>query len=90
MDEALISLQNVGKLYRNGTIALAHMDLAIRAGEFLTLLGPSGCGKSTALRVIAGLEKANSGKVLRQLPRQGRRDRLRLSGADLDALGADS
>ncbi len=68
MNDALISFHDVGKLYRNGTIALAHVDLAIRAGEFLTLLGPSGCGKSTALRLIAGLEKASSGQVERVLP----------------------
>ncbi len=70
MNEALISLQDVGKLYRNGTVALAHFDLAIRKGEFLTLLGPSGCGKSTALRLVAGLETASSGGIERAVPRQ--------------------
>jgi NitT/TauT family transport system ATP-binding protein len=66
--EALIFLENVGKQYRNGVTALAHLDLEIRAGEFLTLLGPSGCGKSTALRLIAGVERQTAGVILRHLP----------------------
>jgi NitT/TauT family transport system ATP-binding protein len=68
MTEALVALRDVSKSYRNGTLALAHVDLEIRAGEFLTLLGPSGCGKSTALRLMAGLEVPSSGKVVRALP----------------------
>ncbi len=40
------------------------LDLAVAAGEFLVLLGPSGCGKTTGLRMIAGLEIADSGQIL--------------------------
>jgi NitT/TauT family transport system ATP-binding protein len=57
----LVALEDVSKTYRNGTVALAHLNLAIERGEFLTLLGPSGCGKSTVLRLIAGLDDATSG-----------------------------
>jgi NitT/TauT family transport system ATP-binding protein len=57
----LVAIEDVGKTYRNGTVALAHLNLAIETGEFLTLLGPSGCGKSTVLRLIAGLDDATSG-----------------------------
>lgn len=69
MDAALITLNDVGKTYRNGTVALAGCDLAIRRGEFLTLLGPSGCGKSTALRLIAGLDRPSTGAITSDLPK---------------------
>jgi NitT/TauT family transport system ATP-binding protein len=44
--------------------ALSDIDLAIRPGEFVSLIGPSGCGKTTLLRVIADLEHITSGSVL--------------------------
>ena len=44
--------------------ALDRLDLAVRAGEFLTLLGPSGCGKTTALRLLSGLETPDTGQIL--------------------------
>jgi NitT/TauT family transport system ATP-binding protein len=59
----LVTLVGVGKEFKNGVVALARFDLCVRAGEFLSLLGPSGCGKSTALRLIAGLDHATSGKI---------------------------
>ena len=59
----LLSLRNVGKVFSNGVTALSKVDLAIREGDFLSLLGPSGCGKSTALRLIAGLSTPTSGQL---------------------------
>jgi NitT/TauT family transport system ATP-binding protein len=62
-DRSLVSLRKIGKTFANGVVALDGFDLAVRDGEFLTLLGPSGCGKSTALRVIAGLSEPTAGSV---------------------------
>ena len=44
--------------------AVDNITLEIPAGEFFSMLGPSGCGKTTTLRVIAGFEEADSGRVL--------------------------
>jgi NitT/TauT family transport system ATP-binding protein len=60
---AVVSLRGVGKTFENGTVALRGFDLAVRDGEFVSLLGPSGCGKSTALRIIAGLSEASQGTI---------------------------
>jgi NitT/TauT family transport system ATP-binding protein len=65
MTKLFVSLREVGKTYKTGTVALAHVDLDVRAGEILTLLGPSGCGKSTILRLIAGLDEVTSGTLTR-------------------------
>lgn len=60
---ALLTLDGVSKMFANGTLALDGVDLAIRPGEFLTLLGPSGCGKSTLLKMIAGLGTPSAGSI---------------------------
>src|SRR3954452_4676570 len=44
--------------------AVDALDLYIEDGEFLVLVGPSGCGKSTSLRMLAGLEDVNAGRIL--------------------------
>jgi len=55
-------LKNIQKSYGNHPV-IHGLDLHIKSGEFVTLLGPSGCGKTTLLRMIAGLEKIDSGEL---------------------------
>ncbi len=57
-----IRLENITKSY-NGHVILKNLNLTIPAGQFFALLGPSGCGKTTILRLIAGFEKPDSGKI---------------------------
>ncbi len=57
-----VELVRVVKRY-GGTIAVDGVNLAIRPGEFFSLLGPSGCGKTTTLRMIAGFEQPSEGEV---------------------------
>ena len=59
----IVTLHGVTKTFDSGTTALAGFDLAVREGEFVSVLGPSGCGKSTALRIVAGLGAPSSGTV---------------------------
>ena len=58
-----VTLEEVGKVYPNSTVAVHGFSLEIRAGEFMVLVGPSGCGKTTVLRMVAGLEEITSGVV---------------------------
>ena len=48
----------------DGVVAVAGVDLAIRRGEFFTLLGPSGSGKTTILRLVAGFDRPSTGHIL--------------------------
>jgi len=56
-------LEDIVKAYGD-KIVLEDIDLAVRTGEFCTVVGPSGCGKSTLLRIILGQEKATAGKII--------------------------
>ncbi|QLE51008.1 ABC transporter ATP-binding protein [Nostoc sp. C057] len=60
-----VELRNVFKFF-NQEPAVHGIDLDVRQGEFFSILGPSGCGKTTTLRLIAGFEIADAGKVLIQ------------------------
>jgi multiple sugar transport system ATP-binding protein len=60
---AEIELQQLTKVYPDGTRAVKELDLSVGDGEFVVLVGPSGCGKTTALRMVAGLEPITSGQV---------------------------
>ncbi|MEH2165604.1 MAG: ABC transporter ATP-binding protein [Nostoc sp.] len=60
-----VELRNVFKFF-NQEPAVNGIDLDVRQGEFFSILGPSGCGKTTTLRLIAGFEIADAGKVFIQ------------------------
>ncbi|MEQ1832744.1 MAG: ABC transporter ATP-binding protein [Candidatus Eisenbacteria bacterium] len=58
-----IQFEDVSRQY-GGVRAVDHVTLGIRKGEFFSLLGPSGCGKTTLLRMLAGFERPDTGRVL--------------------------
>jgi sulfonate transport system ATP-binding protein len=64
---AKLTVEGVSKRFQSGSgevHALDNISLEVGQGEFLCLVGPSGCGKSTLLDIMAGLTKADSGRVL--------------------------
>ena len=65
VERAAVALEGVTKRYagENGVLALDGISLAVRPGEFLTLVGASGCGKSTLLNLVSGLDQPTSGSV---------------------------
>src|SRR3954451_15570426 len=59
----LLRIDGVTKRF-GSFVAVDKLSLDIRAGEFFALLGPSGCGKTTLLRMLAGFETPDQGKIL--------------------------
>ncbi|MCV2882940.1 ABC transporter ATP-binding protein [Actibacterium sp. XHP0104] len=59
----VISVQNLGKSYDSGTVALRDVSLDIEQGEILALLGPNGAGKTTLISSICGLVTPSSGRI---------------------------
>jgi putative ABC transport system ATP-binding protein len=78
MADAVLRLENLGKRYSPERPALFEgLNFELRAGEYLAIMGESGVGKSTLLNLLAGLDQADSGRVL-------------LDGVDLAALDDDA
>jgi len=75
MGETVLELDGICKSFDKQKI-VSNLSIQIARGEFVTILGPSGCGKTTTLRIIAGLETADAGRVL-------------LNGEDVTALAPD-
>jgi NitT/TauT family transport system ATP-binding protein len=73
---SVVSIRDVRKQFKGGTVALEDIDLEFEQGEFISLIGPSGCGKSTLLRIIGDLIEPTSGTVTvnGKPARQARRD----------------
>ncbi len=62
---ATVTFDNATRLYPGSTVpAVDKINIEVADGEFLVLVGPSGCGKSTTLRMLAGLEEVNEGRIL--------------------------
>lgn len=60
----MLALESVSLRYPNGHHALDSIELSVAAGRIVAVIGGSGCGKSTLLRLVAGLERPTSGRVL--------------------------
>ncbi len=77
---ATVTFQDATRVYPGSTKpAVNALNLEVQDGEFLVVVGPSGCGKSTALRMLAGLEEVNAGKIF-----IGDRDVTNLAPKDRD------
>ena len=60
----MLRVEHVGRRFANGTEALRDASLRLEQGDFVALLGPSGCGKTTLLRLIAGLDAPDTGRIV--------------------------
>src|SRR6476619_4258408 len=77
---ATVTFDNATRQYPGNPVpSVDKLNIEIADGEFLVLVGPSGCGKSTSLRMLAGLEEVNAGRIL-----IGDRDVTNLSPKDRD------
>jgi len=64
MNMNMINLENISKSYRNKIKILKDVSLAIKPGEFVSIVGQSGAGKTTIVRLLIGEEQADDGKVM--------------------------
>ena len=64
MENSIISIRNLNKIYPSGLNALQDINLEIQRGEIFALLGPNGAGKTTLISIVCGIVNPGSGQVL--------------------------
>ena len=65
LNTKVIDINEVSRHYLNGTFtAVDNVSIAIPEGQVVAFVGPSGCGKTTVMRMVAGLEQANTGEII--------------------------
>ena len=79
MEHPVIEFKNVTKRFGE-VAAVVENNLAVKPGEFLSILGPSGCGKTTCLRMMAGFEQPSEGEVFIRGDNVTGRSRLQAPG----------
>lgn len=87
LNETIVHLQNVNKIYPNGKTAVQNVSLDIEQGDFVSFVGPSGCGKSTIFKMISGLIEHTDGEltILGKSPRQAQKQSTDVSFVFQDA-----
>ena len=64
MDEYILQMQGITKIYENGFIANKDVNLSVKAGEIHALMGENGAGKTTLMKILFGLEDCQEGRIL--------------------------
>ncbi|MCF0109529.1 MAG: ABC transporter ATP-binding protein [Erysipelotrichaceae bacterium] len=63
MDDIILKLENITKIYQNGTVANKNINIELKKGEIHSIVGENGAGKSTLMKIIFAIEKQTDGKI---------------------------
>ena len=63
MEDVILKLENITKIYPNGTVANKNINIELKKGEIHSIVGENGAGKSTLMKIIFAIEKQTSGKI---------------------------
>lgn len=64
MDDIILKLENITKIYTNGTVANRNISIDFKKGEIHSIVGENGAGKSTLMNIIFAIEKQTTGKII--------------------------